>query len=52
MSFWKKFKKVAYAGARHAKDVTSLMSLVPGPIGAAALAAMPAATAVSAIAGR
>jgi hypothetical protein len=52
MSFWKKFKKAAHVGARHAKDVANLMSFVPGRMGEVARAVQPAATVVSALAGR
>jgi len=45
--FWKKFKKTMRIGGGMAKDVAGLMSLVPGRVGEAARAAMPAATVVS-----
>jgi len=48
--FWKKFKKNMRIGGGMAKDVVGLMSLVPGRVGEAAKAAMPAATAMSGMA--
>lgn len=50
MTFWKKFKKVAHYGARHAKDVATLMSFVPGRVGEVAKAMQPAAGAMSSMA--
>ena len=48
--FWKKFKKTMRIGGGMAKDVAGLMSLMPGRVGEAARAAMPAASAISGVA--